>query len=285
MAADANKDQSEFWNDSAGRKWVQEQEILDAMLQQYSDVVMGRLEFYDGDRILDVGCGCGGTSLVLAEKVGPTGSVLGVDISDVMLVHARERARTAAIENISFEHCDAQEAELPEQHYDVVFSRFGIMFFDDPEKAFTNFFNTLHPDGEIGFACWQAVAQNEWISAPLGLIGKHVDLPAPTPGAPGPFAFADPERIGQILMAAGFDQVSILPVEKPIVIGDGTVAGALDFTLKVGPASALLADADESVTRSVVKDLEKLFSESITDGRVEMQSSAWAVTARRTREQ
>src|SRR5881628_2723223 len=161
---------------------------------------MERARIGAGERVIDIGCGCGDTTIALARRVGPAGLVLGIDVSAPMLARAADAAREAGVAHVRFEHADAQTHRFPAQAFDVLYSRFGVMFFSDPAAAFGNLRTALRPGGRLGFVCWQAVPENPWIAVPLEAAAQHMALPPPpAPGAPGPFSFADPERVRRIL--------------------------------------------------------------------------------------
>ena len=243
-AAGPNAEQIAYWNQQAGPKWVAYERMLDEQIAPIGLAGMDRARVAPGENVLDVGCGCGQTSLQLAERVGARGSVTGVDISAPMLARARERAGELGLRNLRFLEADVQEAKLGEQAFDLVFSRFGVMFFADPKSAFANLRASLAPGGRLAFVCWQEVKRNPWMLVPTLAIAQVVPLPPPPePGAPGPFAFADPTRVRAILEGAGFAEVAIEPFLGRC--GRGDLDEAAEFSLVVGPAARALADASE----------------------------------------
>ena len=191
----ANAGQIDYWNDEAGPKWVRLQELLDHQLADLGLFVVERAAPAAGERVLDIGCGCGASSLELAQRVGPKGSVLGVDVSEPMLARARERARHAGVDNLQFQRGDAQVTPFEPGSFDLVHSRFGIMFFEDPPAAFANMRRALAPNGRVTFVCWQPLSENPWMRIPMAAALPHIELPPiPAPGAPGPFALGDDGR-------------------------------------------------------------------------------------------
>ncbi len=150
-----NSDQIEFWNGLAGERWVRHQNELDAMIGGIGDDVLARAQISEGERVLDVGCGCGHTTLEIARQVGKSGSVTGIDISAMMLDHARTRADAAGVENVEFLNADAATQQFPETGFELLFSRFGVMFFSDPVAAFKNLASAIKPGGRLAFACWR----------------------------------------------------------------------------------------------------------------------------------
>jgi SAM-dependent methyltransferase len=248
-AAGPNREQIDYWNDNAGRKWVTLGDLLDLQLARLGEATMDQLGVGPGESVLDVGCGCGATTVELARRVGADGSVTGIDISTVMLERAAGRPLPEGAGRVAFVNADAQTAELGPAASDAVFSRFGVMFFADPVAAFANLRRALVPGGRIGFVCWQDVGANPWVRVPLLAVAPLVELPPPPePGAPGPFAFADRQRVERILAEAGFDDIAFGDLAGELLVGGGgDLERTVDFTLEIGPVSRVLADADDAV--------------------------------------
>jgi ubiquinone/menaquinone biosynthesis C-methylase UbiE len=280
-AAGPNAEQITFWNQQAGPKWVAYERMLDEQIAPIGLAGMERARIAPGENILDVGCGCGQTSLQLAQRVGASGSVTGVDISAPMLARARERAAELGLRNLRFLETDAQEAKLGER-FDLVFSRFGVMFFASPEAAFANLRASLAPGGRLAFVCWQEMKRNPWMLVPTQAIAQVVELPAPPPpGAPGPFSFADPERVRAILEAAGFADVAIEPFLGQCRRGD--LDEAAEFSLVVGPAARALVDAGEDQRRAARAAAREALAPYATPSGVILDYASWIATARRDR--
>jgi SAM-dependent methyltransferase len=279
-AAGPNAEQITYWNEQAGPKWVAMQAKLDEQLAAFGRVVMDRLAIANGERVLDVGCGCGETSLELARRVGARGAVLGIDISNVMLDRARERA--AALPNVHFLAADAQTYGFEQASHDVIFSRFGVMFFQDPRAAFANLARTLVPGGRVGFHCWKTFQDNPWMTVPFFAALQHVPPPAPpAPDAPGPFAFADADRVRGILTAAGLAEIDFESRADAITLGGGSLDEAVGFAMQMGPASIVLRDVAPDVVEKVRASIrEALVPYQSAEG-VRMTTSSWVVTARK----
>ena len=223
-ACGPNAGQVAFWNTDAGTRWVMMQEALDQELRPLGLRAIDALAPLPGEQVVDIGCGCGDTSIELARRVGPSGSVVGVDLSAPMLEAARRRAEAADLSHARFVQADAQT--YPLEIADGVFSRFGVMFFADPVAAFVNIRRGLRPGGRLAFVCWRPMANNPWMSIPLDAIIHLLPAPPPPPDplAPGPFAFADRTRVETILAEAGFDDVVITPHDERIGWSDLEVA-------------------------------------------------------------
>jgi SAM-dependent methyltransferase len=274
-----NEDQIKFWNEKAGRDWVELQARMDTNLSNIHAAVLAAAAPQSGESVLDIGCGTGTTSLALADAVGPTGRVLGVDISEPMLTLAKSRGMDR--DNLAFELADASvQAFTPD--YDLLFSRFGVMFFDDPIGAFANLRRALKPTGRLAFVCWRTPQENPWASAPL--TAARPLLPpqeAPDPNAPGPFAFADPQRITSILTDVGLHDVQIDRFDAPMPMGtDVNVIAAQ--TLQIGPLSRAAGEVDEPARARIVEAVRgALEVYRAPDGEIAPPVGCWLVHARR----
>jgi SAM-dependent methyltransferase len=278
-----NAEQLRYWNEVAGPRWVRFQERLDREIAGLGLLALERAALAEGEAVLDVGCGCGGTSLEIARRVGPRGRVLGLDISRPMLALARERQAEAGAAQLRFEEADAQTAALEPGAFDVLFSRFGVMFFADPAAAFTNLRRALRPGARLAFVCWQRLPDNPWMMVPMGALAKHLPLPPPPPpGAPGPFAFADAARVQGLLEAAGFSSVEAGDVREPLRLGGGSLDDAVEFALEVGPAASVLreAGAGPELRAQVAASVREALEPYAAGGSPSLPSAAWIFTAR-----
>ena len=280
-ATGPNAEQIRYWNETAGPKWVRLASMLDAQIAPFGRCAMDRAAIAPRERVIDVGCGCGDTTIELGRRVGAEGSVLGIDPSAPMLDYARQRARAAGLANVRFENGDAQTHHLEERAFDALFSRFGVMFFADPPAAFTNLRRALRPGGRLAFVCWQSIQQNPWMFLPVMAAAAHVTLPAPPPpGAPGPFAFADADRVRGILQQAGFESVAFESIEEQLTVGGVGLDQAVDFLMEMGPAAAALREAGPDVRPTVAAAIREAIAPFDTPDGVRMGSAIWIVTAR-----
>lgn len=271
--SEANAQQVAYWNESAGPTWAELQAPLDRQLAPLGRRAMSELDLGPGRRVLDIGCGAGETTLSLAQ----TGTeAVGVDISRPLLEIARSRSEGRA--EVTFLEADAQTHPFPPGSFDAVFSRFGVMFFADPAAAFANIRQALKPGGQIAFVCWRTPAQNPIMSLPMQAALAHVDAPPapPEPGAPGPFAFADPDRVRAILAAAGFENVAITAHDE--AIGPGDLETTLALALRVGPLGALLRENPAKRDAVIAAVRAALAPYDGPDG-VKLGSATWIVTA------
>lgn len=278
----SNAEQIEYWNERGGPQWVAFQERLDAQISPLGQVALERAAPQPGESVLDVGCGCGHTSLELAERVGPTGTVVGIDVSRPMLERARERQAQRGLPHLAFVAADAQTHTFAPRGVDLIFSRFGVMFFADPGRAFANLHGALRPGGRLCFVCWQELPKNDWARIPLGAAFQHVPRPEPPPpGAPGPFAFADRARVRGILETAGFRDVGFDPhVEAMRIGGANGLEGAVEFLLTIGPLASLLRDAPPEACTRVGHSLRETLTPYVDGDTVRLGGATWIVHAR-----
>jgi SAM-dependent methyltransferase len=275
-AADAgpNAAQALYWNESAGPTWVRLQAALDAQIRDVGLAAMAALAPAAGERLLDIGCGCGDTTLELAGRVGAAGKVLGADISAPMLAVARQRA--AGLANVSFAQADAQVH--PFEPVDAIYSRFGVMFFADPAAAFANLRRALRPGGRVAFVCWRSPAENPVLTAAMAAAAPLLPEPPPPPDpiAPGPFAFADKDRVAGILRAAGFTNVSIEPHNSKM--GWPDVETGLSLALFIGPLGALLRQHPE-LHEKVVGAVRGFLEANCGPDGIRLDAATWIVRA------
>ncbi len=270
----ANADQKAFWNGTTGARWVQFQADMDRNLADANAGVLALAAAKPGERVLDIGCGAGQATHLLAKAVGANGHVTGIDISAPLL----DAAIAAGGANETFIAADAAfHAFAPE--FDLVFSRFGVMFFDDPPAAFANIRKSLKPGGRLAFVCWRPVTENQWVNVPAS-AAKDLLPPAPPadPLAPGPFAFADPQRVKTILSGAGFGDVAIAKLDGHMNLGPDADHAAFQMT-NIGPLSRAIGEADDT-TRERVRVAVKAALDAIrSDGTIKPGIACWLVSA------
>jgi enediyne biosynthesis protein CalE5 len=232
-----------------------------------------------GQRVLDIASGVGEPSISIAEKVGPSGSVLGTDLVEEMLASAREYAASRGVKNIEFQKVDGEELDVPMGSFDVVTMRWGLMFMPDAVACLTRAHAALKPGGTIVLSCWSAPAKNPWLAIPMSVLSRHVDMPPPPPGAPGIFAFADGSRLRSTVEAAGFSNVMLEEVELPM-IDFATGHEYLTYTLEIaGPIAMLFSrvpqDDRVAVENEIAQEVERAGG-----GRVKLPGVTWFVSAR-----
>src|SRR6185295_11603232 len=230
-----------------------------------------------GERVLDIGCGCGTTTLAFAQAVGNGGRVTGLDISAPMLGVARARAKAAGAA-IEYIEADASEHDFKPE-FDAVASRFGVMFFADPQKAFTNIRKALKPGGRLAFVCWRPMPDNAWALVPLAAARDLLPAqPPPDPNAPGPFAFADPVRLKAILEGAGFKNVKTEKLDTIMHLA-ATARDAAQFTLGIGPLARAAAEVDEPTKAKIVERVAAAMKKFETPSGVAPPAACWLVGA------
>jgi SAM-dependent methyltransferase len=263
LAADPDQaDQRTFWNGPVGMSWVANAADQDALLAPVGDLLLAEAALAPGERVLDIGCGAGASSLAAAQAVGPQGLVTGIDISAPLLACAEAARRRAGFDNLDLIEGDAASHPLPRHGFDAVISRFGVMFFADPVAAFTAIARTLRPGGRIVFVAWAGLDANPWFALPRAVAETRLGPGSPgNPDAPGPMAFRNLDRVRGILTAAGFEAVEgatrRLELSHP-----GGVAAVSALATRLGPASARLretAPPPETVS-ALTADLARAFA-------------------------
>ena len=275
-----NADQIAYWNGPGGQRWSDRQAAQDVLLGPVSSILIARIGARSGDRILDVGCGCGNLSIALAGQVAPTGSVLGIDISAPMLARAREIAPSGL--PVQFVLADATVHAFEPGSFDLLVSRFGMMFFADPAESFANLRRALKPAGRLVFACWREPRDNPWMMAPLQGVYRHVPkLPPQEPDDPGPFAFASEARVTRILTEAGFKDVALEPCALSLDIATGKgLEAAVQSALEIGPASRALEGHPPEVREAARQSVREILAPYQRGETVALPGAIWLVTAR-----
>jgi SAM-dependent methyltransferase len=273
----SNVAQIEYWNAIAGETWAKFQELLDRQIEPLGLAAIDALKPAQGEHIVDIGYGCGQSSLALASRVAPTGSVVGVDLSKPMLEVARRRLPPAPSLRVDFRQLDAQTGDIGRSVFDAAFSRFGAMFFSDPAAAFARVRASLKPGGRLAFVCWRSLGENPWMQAPLqAALPLIPPVTPPDPTAPGSFAFADANRVRSILASAGFVSVTSNPFDARIGVGD--VEQSLQLALKVGSLGAALREQPE-LSGKVAGAVKDALSMYLTPDGVLMPAAVWIVQA------
>jgi SAM-dependent methyltransferase len=274
---------SQSFVEKGGEAWVRMQDRTDTLIDPLGRTAIERLGVVGGERILDVGCGCGQTLLQLAELAGPSGHVLGVDISPPMLARARERG--AGRPTIALALGDAEEYVFAPGAFDAVYSRFGVMFFDDPRAAFRNLRAATRSSGRLSFVCWQDLAKNLWAARPLEAVMRLLPESAMPDmlreGRAGPFFMSDPTRVRAILGDAGWRDISLERVEMPLHLGGAaTLDEAVEYSFQIGPAARAMADAPETLKPALEAALREALAPFATAAGVFMDGAAFVVGAR-----
>jgi SAM-dependent methyltransferase len=278
-AQQGNREQAALWNGPSGSAWVELQDVLDRMLAPF-EIVLSKEAFPgEGGRVLDVGCGAGATTISMARRLGPTGFCVGVDISEPLIRVAKERSIAEKLGAVAFVQADAQTYAFEPGGFNSVMSRFGVMFFDDPETAFVNIRRAARSDAKLAFVAWRSPAENPFMTtaarAAEPLLPK---LSTPDPGAPGQFAFADGDRVRRILNATGWRNVDVGPID---VTGNIAEQDLLTYVTKLGPVGAALRDAevDEPTRARTTNVVRAAFKPYIQNGTASFTMACWLVSA------
>jgi SAM-dependent methyltransferase len=272
-------DQVAYWNGPGAEHWVAQQAHTDAMLAPIGEAILEHAAPQPGERVLDIGCGCGGTTLALASRVGEAGHVTGLDVSAPMLAVGRQRG--AGRRNIDWIDADASLYRAA-QPFDLLFSRFGVMFFGDPTAAFANLRSSIRPGGRLEFVCWRPIAENPWMQVPLhAAYGAGIPrLPKPGPEDPGPFAFADPERVTRILIASGWAAPKFAKLDLLLDIAAGSgLDGAVAQATQIGAASRALREAPEDSRPAAVAAIRAALAPFADGAHVRLPAAVWLVTS------
>ena len=279
MSSD-NSEQIAEWNGATGRQWVEKQREVDAIIVPFGEAALEAAAPRPGEHVIDVGCGCGDTSIAIARIVGEQGTVLGVDVSQPMLAVARSQCEQARIRNLEFLEADASEARLPAQ-VDLLFSRLGVMFFSQPSPAFSHLRKSLRPGGRCTFVCWRAPRDNPWAMAPLSAAREAIGVTPPQadPDAPGPFAFADDGRLRAIMSDAGFVDVAVRRFDVSLSLGTSP-RDAAERSLRIGAASRFVREVGIEHLPIILVAVERAMAQlAAPDGQVRLKGSSWIVSA------
>ncbi len=277
MSEVANAEQLAAWNGDEGEHWSTHEDHYDLAARVYSELLVDLAAIQPGEQVLDLGCG-NGASTRDAARAARDGSAVGIDLSSQMLDVARRRAAEEGLDNTSFVHGDAQVYAFPPEAFDVVISRFGAMFFADPVAAFTNVAGATRSGGRVALVAWQELSRNEWLTAIRGALAQGRDLPTPPAGMPGPFGFADPDRVRTILTEAGFHDVRIDEIEATSTLGVD-VDDAFEFIGEVGIVRGLLQDLTPAQQEVALEELRATFAAHARPEGVVFGSRAWMIRA------
>jgi SAM-dependent methyltransferase len=279
----SNEEQIEFWNGETGERWAQRDDMMARLLQPVADLLLDHTDLAGRSRALDVGCGGGSQSRALAQRLGAGASVLGVDISGPLLQVARDHAAMsdANLAAMEFVQADASSHAFDAHSFDLVFSRFGVMFFDDPVAAFSNIRTCMNADAGLLFSCWQGLKDNDWLLQPMQAALQFVPAPPPSdPMAPGPFAFADPDRLRSILADSGFADIELQPRSITLRFGEApTLQQNARDLIQIGPIGSLLEGQDQTVREQVEEAVVAALEPYFHDQALHLPGAIWVVTA------
>jgi len=278
-----NSDEIDYWNGPQGQNWVAENRLTDFMYEPFGNKAIERAELKPGERVLDIGCGCGTTTLKLAKLLAPDGDITALDISTLMLSIARERTKSAVVP-VNIINADAETQELAPASFDVMFSQFGLMFFRNPNSAFANFHTALMPGGRIAFVCWREPERNPWLVTPFEAVHHFKpEMEVPNPDAlASPFSFASKKKVEALLHDTGFIDVQLESFETKAMMGVGSLEECVGYITKfVSSVAAVLRDRSEADSVEVIDTLHTALAPYHSGSNIELGASAWIVSARR----
>ncbi|MDE2561437.1 MAG: class I SAM-dependent methyltransferase [Sphingomonadales bacterium] len=274
--------QFEDWSGETGDRWLANIDRFESMIADIGRALIAFAKFEPNESVVDVGCGGGPTTLLIAREILPEGHVEGIDIARQLVERARLRASEDGMTNAMFTVGDAQVASPTRKPVDRLFSRFGVMFFEDTAAAFANMRQWLKPGGRLTFACWASPQDNPWFASIGGVMSQHIEMPERDPAGPGPFRLCDTDATKAMLEGAGFTEVSFTEhAAEQALGGQGAGAqGAADFVLQALDIGPLLAEAGPGVVAKARADLVAEFAKSVKDGSVMLPGKSWFVSAR-----
>jgi ubiquinone/menaquinone biosynthesis C-methylase UbiE len=269
--------QTTLWNGLAGRAWVETQELLDQMFKPFENLLVEAVSAGSGRRVLDVGCGTGSTTLAVARQLGAQGHCTGIDISAPMLTAARARAERESTP-AGFLHANAQTHAFEPASFDMVISRFGVMFFDDSVRAFANLRRASEDDAELRFIAWRSPSENPFMTtAERAAAPLLPNIPARRPDAPGPFAFADPHRVSRILEESGWAEIDIRPIDVACTLPEKEL---VRYLTRLGPLGQILHEADDRTRTQVIETVRAAYEPYVHGAEVRFTAACWRVGAR-----
>jgi ubiquinone/menaquinone biosynthesis C-methylase UbiE len=277
----ANADQAALWNDSAGRAWVDRQESLDRLFKPFEDLLVDTVAKHRAQRVLDIGCGTGSTTLAIARLLAKSaGSAVGLDISEPMIALAKRRAERVTAPP-RFVCADAQTYAFEPASFDLVVSRFGVMFFDDPVGAFANLRRAVAPNGALYVIVWRSPKDNPFMTAAERATAPYLpQLPPRRPDEPGQFAFADRDRVRSILEQSGWAKVDSQPLDLPCTLPLNELD---DYIMRLGPLGRVLPQLDDRTREQVVTAARSAFAPFVHGAEVRFTAACWSVGARAAR--
>jgi SAM-dependent methyltransferase len=274
-----NADMLSFWNGTGGHTWVTRQEHTDITLTPVTDALLAFAAPRTGERVVDIGCGCGAPTLEFSRAVGSSGRVTGIDISAPMLAEGERRARAASIANVDWRQADPAAAALDE--YDLLISAFGVMFFGDSVAAFTNMRRSAAPDARMALVCWRTLAENPWMNVPMTAVARHLPpRPQQVPNAPGMFAFADPEHVTEVLTAGGWTppRFEKLDMDLDIAAGRGLLEAVVQST-EIGTVNSWLRNQPDEVVSAAVASLHEDLKPYADGMSVRLPGAMWLISS------
>jgi ubiquinone/menaquinone biosynthesis C-methylase UbiE len=273
----SDEEQMRLWNGPAGRAWLGTQDVIERIFKPFEEILVEAVASRSGTCVLDVGCGAGGTTLAVARRLATKGSCTGIDISEPMIAAARACAESERLP-ASFVCASAETHAFQPDRFDTIISRFGVMFFGNPVRAFSNLRRAAKNDAELRFVAWREPAENTFMTtAERAAAPLLPNLPARRPGAPGQFAFADRHRVNAILQESGWAEIDIRPIDVTCTLSEKELVRYLS---QLGPVGLILQEMDSRVRAQVIETVRAAFSPFVHGAEVRFTAACWMVGAR-----
>jgi ubiquinone/menaquinone biosynthesis C-methylase UbiE len=273
----ADNEQARLWNGPAGRAWVDQQELLDQLFAPFEELLVEAVSATGAESVLDVGCGTGSTTLAVARRLGANGRSVGIDLSEPMIAVARGHAERDG-SPAAFLCADAQTHAFEPAGFDMIVSRFGVMFFDDPVRAFANLRRAARKDATLHCIAWRSAAENPFMTTAERTAAPLLpNLPVRQPGAPGQFAFADRDRVRGILEEAGWEQIDMQPIDVACSFPEKEL---VSYLTRLGPVGLVLQQSDERLRTQVIATVRDGFAPYVHGAEVRFTAACWLIVAR-----
>jgi SAM-dependent methyltransferase len=275
-----NTKEVQYWNSPSTRPWATHFDVIDRLFRDITPAGIDAAEPKPGERVLDVGCGSGTTVLELASRVAP-GHVLGIDVAEASVAQAKRRIAESRVMNADVMMADASTEVFPPR-FDLLFSRFGVMFFGDPVASLANLRQALKPTGRVSFVAWRPVTENGWATAAMKALAQIIaPPPPPDPEAPGPFSWGDAARVRRILEGAGYRDISLTPRDFSLQLAPpGGATAAVEFSMTVGPVVRALVDAPDALRQKTRATLESFYRSIDGPNGIVLPGAIWIVKAK-----
>ena len=281
MTGIANTDCFEAWNGDSGKRWAREADRRDDVLASVADALLDAAQLRPGEDVLDIGCGCGSTTLAAARMIAARGNACGIDLSAPMLDIARQRRDRAGLTNAEFVQGDAQTHQFA-SNFDVAISRFGTMFFADPAAAFAIIGRALRPHGRLCLATWQPLAVNDWLTIPGAALLRYGTIPESATNGPGMFGQSDPETVRTTLHDSGYDDIELTPMTVTLTLGDD-VDDATDYLASSGVGRAVLETVPSEQRAAAIDAVQMVLADHADGDGVRLDGAIWIIGAQRLR--
>ena len=274
-----SSEQEELWNNDLGEQWAKNFKSLDSFLKPWGDEILNIAKINSGESVIDIGCGAGTIAFEVLKKVGTTGKVLGIDISDPLINCAKKRKEKLGYSNIKFIHANAESYNFT-YDFDVVISRFGLMFFGNPLQALSNIRRALKKSGKLFCVVWGTPRENQWVSIPI-TIAKKIIKNTPPPlaeGEPGPFSFSDQNYVKHIFEKSGWNNIMFNKINREVILGS-SIKEATELLITRGPIKRLIQNEKNPIKLLIKKEISEALGPYYKNGKCSVFGSCWLISA------